>query len=166
MNFGTFTTAAWCCTDPGPEAAHPTHPGGLVGEADGPMAADDMTFASMAESLYANTVGVGNIQHQAGESVTMTNTVEKTTEVPEGTELADEVHESAKTGQHAASHALRKFRHAVDEAVPESVQPLRNKIVDAALELADDLVTAQYNFHRSLLKTADRALTKSDSEQN
>ncbi|CAN5665707.1 hypothetical protein BH09ACT8_BH09ACT8_15330 [soil metagenome] len=96
----------------------------------------------------------------------MTNTVEKTIAAPEGTELADDIRDSAKAGQHAASQALRKFRQAVDEAVPESVQPLRTKIVDAALELTDDLITAQYKFHRSLLKTADRALTKSDSEQN
>lgn len=94
----------------------------------------------------------------------MTNTVDKTTEVPATAHLADEVRDSAKAGQHAASQALHKFRLAVDEAIPESVQPLRAKIVDAALELADELVTAQYKFHRSLLKTADRAFTKSDEQ--
>jgi len=81
-------------------------------------------------------------------------------------DLADEVVGSAKDGQQAASQALRKFRRIVDEAMPESIQPLCTKIVDAALELADDLVTAQYEFHRSLLKTAGRALTKSETEQN
>ncbi|CAN5790353.1 hypothetical protein BH09ACT7_BH09ACT7_38830 [soil metagenome] len=96
----------------------------------------------------------------------MTKTVETTTEATGTADLTDEVRDSAKAGQHAAGLALRKFRHAVDEAIPESVQPLRTKIVDAALELADDLVTAQYKFHRSLLKTADHALTKSDTEQN
>ncbi|HYO02976.1 MAG TPA: hypothetical protein VET27_14320 [Mycobacterium sp.] len=80
-------------------------------------------------------------------------------------DLADEVRESARAGQHAASEALRKFRHTVDEAIPESVQPLRKKIVDAAIELADQLVTAQYKFNRSIVQTADRALTKSDSEE-
>lgn len=96
----------------------------------------------------------------------MTETIDKAAAQPEGTDLTDEVRDSAKAGQHAASQALRKFRHAVDEAIPESVQPLRTKIVDAALELADDLIDAQYKFHRSLLKTADRALTKSDTEQH
>jgi hypothetical protein len=95
----------------------------------------------------------------------MTKTVEKTTTESHAPDLADDVRESAKAGQHAASQALRKFRHTLDEAIPESVLPLRTKIVDAALELADDLVSAQYKFHRSLLKTADRALTKSDTEQ-
>jgi hypothetical protein len=96
----------------------------------------------------------------------MTKTVEKTTVEPHAAGLADDVRESAKAGQHAASVALRKFRDTVDEAIPESVQPLRTKIVDAALELADDLVTAQYKFHRSLLKTADRTLTKPDPTQD
>ncbi len=92
----------------------------------------------------------------------MTKTVEKTTAAPEAAGLTDEVLESAKAGEHAASQALHKFRSTLDEAIPESVLPLRTKIVDAALELADDLVNAQYKFHRSLLKTADRALTKSE----
>ncbi len=95
----------------------------------------------------------------------MTKIVDNNSEATQTTDLTEEVRDSAKAGQHAASEALRKFRHAVDEAIPESVQPLRTKIVDAAIELADDLVTAQYKFHRSLLKTADRALTKSDGER-
>jgi len=37
--------------------------------------------------------------------------------------------------------------------------------VDAAIELADQLVTAQYEFHRSIVRSADRALSKSDDEQ-
>ncbi len=94
----------------------------------------------------------------------MTKTTEKTTVEPQPADLADDVRESAKAGQHAASEALRKFRHTVDEAIPESVQPLRTKIVDAAIELADQLITAQYKFHRSLLNTADRALTKPDTK--
>ena len=94
----------------------------------------------------------------------MTKTVETTTSESPATDLTDEIRDSAKAGQHAAGQALRKFRNAVDEAIPDSVQPLREKLVEAALELADDLVNAQYKFHRSLLKTADRALGKSDDE--
>ncbi|CAN5884393.1 hypothetical protein BH10ACT9_BH10ACT9_27760 [soil metagenome] len=96
----------------------------------------------------------------------MTKTVENNSAATQSTGLTDEVRESAEAGEHAAGQALRKFRHAIDEAIPEAVLPLRNTIVDAALELADDLVTAQYKFHRSLLKTADRALSKPDTEQN
>ncbi|BDX33618.1 hypothetical protein TUM20985_41700 [Mycobacterium antarcticum] len=95
----------------------------------------------------------------------MTKTTSTDVATPRTVDLADEVRESARTGQHAASEALRKFRHTVDEALPESVQPLRKKIVDAAIELADQLVTAQYEFNRSIVATADRALTKADGDR-
>lgn len=80
-------------------------------------------------------------------------------------DLLDEIRESAKVGQHAAAEALRKFRETVDEAVPESLQPLRTKLVDAAIDLADKLVSAQYQFNRNLVRAADRALSKADDEQ-
>jgi hypothetical protein len=92
----------------------------------------------------------------------MTQSTDTKTVAPRRADLLDEVRESAKAGQHAASEALRKFRHTIDETIPESVEPLRTKIVDAAIELADQLVTAQYDFQRSLVRSADRALTKSD----
>jgi hypothetical protein len=81
-------------------------------------------------------------------------------------ELADDVRESAKAGQHAASEALRTFRRTVDEAIPETVQPLRKTIVDAAIDFADKLITAQYEFNRSIVRTADRALSKSDDAKD
>lgn len=79
-------------------------------------------------------------------------------------ELLDEVHESARVGQHAAAAALREFRQTVDEAIPEAVQPLRTKLLDAALELADKLVTAQYQFNRNMIHSAERALNTSDDK--
>lgn len=95
----------------------------------------------------------------------MTQTTETKTPAHRPADLVDEVLESAKAGQHAAGEALHKFRQAVDEAIPESVQPLRKKIVDAAVEMADQLVTAQYEFNRSLVRSADRALSKSEEAQ-
>jgi hypothetical protein len=92
----------------------------------------------------------------------MTNTTESPSPVSHSTDLLDEVRESAKSGQHAAAEALRKFRQIVDEAIPEAVEPLRAKIIDAAVDLADTLTTTQYNFHRQLIRSADRALHKSD----
>ncbi|GAY13639.1 hypothetical protein [Mycobacterium sp. shizuoka-1] len=88
----------------------------------------------------------------------MTDVTEKPAEPSAAGELLDEVHESAKVGQNAAADALRIFRQTVNEAVPEALQPLRTKLVDAAIELADKLVTAQYQFNRNLIRSADRAL--------
>lgn len=92
----------------------------------------------------------------------MAKSTEKKTEAPRAVDLVDEVHEAAKAGQHGASEALRTFRRTVDAAIPENLRPLRKTIVDAAIELADQLVTAQYEFHRSIVRSADRALSKSD----
>ena len=80
-------------------------------------------------------------------------------------ELLEDVRESATVGQQATAAALRKFRETVDEAVPEAVQPLRSKIVDAAVELAETLVTAQYQFNRNLVRAADKALSKPDDKK-
>lgn len=79
---------------------------------------------------------------------------------PRAAELSDEVLESVKSGQQAAIEAVRKFVDSVDEALPEAVHPLRKTIVDSALELADQLVTTQYEFLRSVVRSADRALSK------
>ena len=80
-------------------------------------------------------------------------------------ELLDDVRESARTGQHAASEALAQFRKTLDESIPESIRPLRQKIVDAAIELADQLVAAQYQFNRNLVRSVDNALNSSEREQ-
>ncbi len=104
----------------------------------------------------------------------MTQSTEIKTVVPQEPHLSSEVLESAKTGQRAASDAMRKFVNALDEAIQErreairedsDLHSLRKTIVDAALELADELVTTQYQFLRSVVRTADRALSKPD-EQN
>ncbi|OBC00389.1 hypothetical protein A5784_20395 [Mycobacterium sp. 852013-50091_SCH5140682] len=89
----------------------------------------------------------------------MSQTTESTSS-PQRTELFEELRESARVGQHAATDALRKFNHALDEAIPEAVHPLRAKIVDAAIDLASTLAAAQYQFHRNLIQTADRALAR------
>lgn len=80
-------------------------------------------------------------------------------------ELLEEVRESARVGQHATAEALRKFRRTLDEAIPEAVHPLRTKIVDAAIELADTLAAAQYQFNRNLIRSTDRALSASDGKK-
>lgn len=81
-------------------------------------------------------------------------------------ELLDEVRDSAKASQHAVAEALHTFRKTVDEAIPEAVQPLRNKIVDAAIELADRLATAQYQLNRNLVRGAERALSSHEGDKD
>lgn len=95
----------------------------------------------------------------------MTDVTETPTETTPTSELLEEVHESAKVGQNAAAEALRLFRQTVNEAVPEALQPLRTKLVDAAIELADKLVTAQYQFNRNLIRSADRALGSAEEDK-
>lgn len=93
----------------------------------------------------------------------MTDVIDKGKSSKEGsraTALAVEVRESARAGQHAAAEALHKFRATVDDVIPEVVEPLRKRIVDAAIDLADELVTAQFEFARSIVRTADHALSK------
>jgi hypothetical protein len=89
-----------------------------------------------------------------------TKTTKPSKDVSRASVLADEVRESARTGQRAAGDALRRFRDTVDEVIPEVVEPLRTRIVDAAIELADALLAAQFEFSRSIVRTADHALSK------
>jgi hypothetical protein len=96
----------------------------------------------------------------------MTHATDSKAVASRSSELLDEVRESAKTGQHAAAEAMRVFRETVDEAIPEAVQPLRTKIIDAAIDLADKLVAAQYQFNHNLIRSAGRALSTSDDEQD
>ncbi len=95
----------------------------------------------------------------------MVQAVEPQHEVSHSIDLLDDVRDAAKVGQHAAADALRTFRQTVDEAVPQAVQPLRTKIVDAAVELADKLVAAQFQLNRDLIRSAERAMDTSDGEK-
>ena len=80
--------------------------------------------------------------------------------VDRSADLSDEVLESVASGQRAAIEAVRKFIEAVDEALPViGDRPSRREtVVDAALEMADKLVTTQYDFLRSVVRSADRTL--------
>jgi hypothetical protein len=96
-----------------------------------------------------------------------TPTTERTT-VPDRTvdlvdrtaNLSDEVLKSVEAGQRAAIAAVRKFVDTVDEALPAvGDHPSRREtVIDAALDMADKLVTTQYDFLRSVVRSADRSL--------
>ena len=80
-------------------------------------------------------------------------------------DLSEDVLKSVEGAQRAAIEALRKFVDTVDEAIPAiGDRPSRREtVIDAALEMADRLVTTQYDFLRNLVRTADRSLTKRDA---
>ena len=96
----------------------------------------------------------------------MTST-EKKTVVERAAGLSDEVLESVEAGRRAAIAAVRKFVDTVDEALPAvGDRPTRRKtIVDAALDMADQLVTSHYNFLRSIVRSADQALQPHEEKQ-
>ena len=63
-----------------------------------------------------------------------------------------------EAGQRAAIEAVRKFVDTVDEVIPAlGDRPSRREtLIDAALDMADKLVTTQYEFLRSVVRSVDR----------
>lgn len=86
---------------------------------------------------------------------------EQKSPVDRSAELSDEVLKAVEAGQRAAIEAVRKFVDTVDEVIPAlGERPSRREtIIDAALDMADRLVTTQYNFIRNVVRSADRSLT-------
>ena len=82
-------------------------------------------------------------------------------------ELSEEVLESLETGQRAAIEAVRKFIDTVDEALPAlGERPSRRQdIVDAALQMADQLVHTQYDFLHKIVHSAGKALSRQESSK-
>ena len=76
--------------------------------------------------------------------------------------LSDEVLKSVEAGQRAALDAVRKFVDTVDEAIPSQGErgERRESIVEAAFDMADKLITSQYEFLRNVVRSADRAIRK------
>jgi hypothetical protein len=70
------------------------------------------------------------------------------------TELSDEALKWLESGQRAFIEALRSFIDTVDEKLADEHPSRRQEIIDAALEMIDRLVQAQYDVLR---KAVDRA---------
>ncbi|HYM46452.1 MAG TPA: hypothetical protein VES65_09905 [Solirubrobacteraceae bacterium] len=90
---------------------------------------------------------------------------ERARAVDRTTELSDEVLKSLESGQRAAIEAVRKFVDTVDEKLPALGErpSRRQEVVDAAMEMADRLVHTQYDFIRSVVQSAGRALSRPDN---
>ena len=73
---------------------------------------------------------------------------------------------SVEAGQRTAIAAVRTFVDTVDKAIPAlGEHPSRREtVIDAALDMADKLVTTQYHFLRSVVRSADRSLKLSNGK--
>jgi hypothetical protein len=103
----------------------------------------------------------------AKKSTTAQQTKKSTTANQKGAvartaDLSEEVLKTVETGQRAAIEAVRKFVDTVDEALPAiGDRPSRREtLIDAALDMVDKIVTTQYDFLRSIVRSADRSLSK------
>ncbi len=84
--------------------------------------------------------------------------LEEKTVAEQVADVSEEVLKSVESGQRAAIEAVRKFVDTVDEVTPALVDASRRKtIVDAALDLADSLVTTRMEFLRSVVRSASEA---------
>ncbi len=84
----------------------------------------------------------------------MTETPQKTV-VERAAGLSDDVLESVEAGRKAGIEAVRKFITALEQATPALVDPSRRKgVIDAALDLAEELSAARIEFLRSVVRSA------------
>jgi hypothetical protein len=97
----------------------------------------------------------------AAKSTASRTAAQRRAAVDRTAKMSDDVLKSVEAGERAALDAVRKFVETVDEALPAiGGHPSRREaVIDAALEMADKLVTTQYEFLRSVVRSADRSLT-------
>ena len=77
---------------------------------------------------------------------------------PRWAELSDDVLESLEAGRKRGIEAVRKF---VDEVTPVvDGESRRKSVIDAALALAEELVTTQIEFMRGVVRSAGQAASK------
>jgi hypothetical protein len=86
----------------------------------------------------------------------MTQTPHKS--APRWADLSDDVLESLETGCTTAIEAMRRF---IDQVTPVIADQSRRKaIIDAALNLAEELNIARIEFLRSVIRSAGQTLSK------
>ena len=86
----------------------------------------------------------------------MAETSHKT--APGWAELSDDVLESVEVGRKTAVEAVRKF---VDEVTPViDDQSRRKTVIDAALNLVEELAAARIEFLRSVVRSAGETFSK------
>ena len=92
-------------------------------------------------------------------SAERTSTPDRTVDlVDRAANLSEDVLASVEAGQRAALEAVRTFVDTIDDALPGDHPSRRETVIDAALDMADKLVTTQYDFLRSVVRSADSTL--------
>jgi len=89
----------------------------------------------------------------------MTESTEKKTVAERASGLSDELLESVDTGRRAVTEAVRKFVNSLEEDTPALADPARRKdLIDAGLDLADELSTALMELLRSVSRSTGEAV--------
>jgi archaellum component FlaC len=113
----------------------------------------------MAEKTAKKTAKVPTQRARTTAKKT-TKAAEPKTAVERTTEVSEDVLKSVENGQRAAIDAVRKFMERIDDVLPDIAGSAKRRetVIDAALEMADRLVTTQYDFLRSVVHDASRRL--------
>jgi len=82
-------------------------------------------------------------------------------------QLSEEVFHEVEAGQRAAIKAVRQFVDTVDRTLPGGGEEPsgRQQVVDAAMEMADQLVHTQYEFLRKVVRSAGTSLARPSSHR-
>ena len=90
----------------------------------------------------------------------MAESTEKKTVVERAAGLSDDMLESVDAGRQAVIEAVRKFVGTLEEETPAVVDASRRKaVIDAAVDLTDELSKALIELLRSVMAGASEALT-------
>ncbi|MGA8218046.1 MAG: hypothetical protein WB771_05730 [Solirubrobacterales bacterium] len=73
-------------------------------------------------------------------------------------ELSEQVLEEIKEGQEKAIAAVRNFTETVDKTLAKENPSGAEKIVDSALNMADQLVETQYTFLKRVVHSAGESV--------
>jgi hypothetical protein len=83
-------------------------------------------------------------------------------------DLSEEVFQSVESGQRAAIAAVHKFVDTIDAQLPSLADEhpsRRQSIIDAALDMSDQLVHTEYDFLRKVTRSAGNALSSPGDEK-
>ena len=92
----------------------------------------------------------------------MAETLQKTA-AERAADLSEDLLDLVESGRKTATDAIRKFVSTVEQASPALVDESRRKaVIDAAVDLADSLVTTQIQLLRSVTRSASEALSNKE----